>query len=337
MKRNRLPGFLILLMVVSGLVRADVLFESDEVFDIEITTDFAQMRKDRDKSESYPGTLRHQDQSYDIELGVRGNKRLDKTTCKNPPLWVDFDKEQIKDTYFDKQKSIKLVVLCKKPRQYQDWLRMEYLVYRLYGLVTPYSYRVRWVNVTYNEKKPRTEPAFFIERKSRLAKRVGLSKTDVERIKPAELVPDVTAIASLFQYIISNPDYSLTMSAEGTCCHNAKLLMTEEETYVPVIYDFDSSGVINTSYAVPNQSLKISSVTQRLYRGYCRHNEDLTGARGALLALEDQMNQMLTSDPVLSPRSVKKMSTFLGKSFDILKDDKKYERNILKACRGRKV
>ena len=34
-------------------------------------------------------------------------------------------------------------------------------------------------------------------------------------------------------------------------------------------YDFDQAGIINASYAVPSGSLRIRSVRQRVYRGFC--------------------------------------------------------------------
>lgn len=42
-------------------------------------------------------------------------------------------------------------------------------------------------------------------------------------------------------------------------------------------YDFDQAGIINTRYAMPAPQLGIKSVTQRLYRGRCIHNEQLDG------------------------------------------------------------
>ena len=250
---------------------------------------------------------------------------------------MDFDKEKIKDTQFHHQRSLKLVVQCKSPKPYPDYLRAEYLVYKLLSLVTPYSFKVRWVNVTFlGEKKPRTETAFFIERKSRLAKRLGLGKTDIERIRPSELDTSTAALVSLFQYMIANPDFSLAAAVEGSCCHNAKLLMNDQEQYFPVIYDFDSSGVINTKYAIPNQTLKIRKVTDRVFRGYCYHNPYLAEERAKLLGLEANMIALIVDDPVISPKFGQKMTKYLTRSFQILREDDSYEKNIIGKCRGKK-
>ena len=75
---------------------------------------------------------------------------------------------------------------------------------------------------------------------------------------------------AMFNYFIGNADFSLIASTEGSCCHNAKLFQAgEDEPYLPIIYDFDSSGYVNAPYAITPAKLKLRSVKQRLYRGFC--------------------------------------------------------------------
>ena len=61
-----------------------------------------------------------------------------------------------------------------------DYLRAEYLVYRMYESIFPVSFKTRWAEATYVEEDgtTRTEPAFFIERKQRLAKRADMKNFD---------------------------------------------------------------------------------------------------------------------------------------------------------------
>lgn len=329
-----------LLIVISllhmGIVQADELFDSDGVFGLTINGPFKKIVSQRDKTKVYPASITYEGQSFETELSVRGHTRLAKTNCRYPPLWVNFKKEQIEDTIFDHQKRIKLVVQCKPGKLYADYLRAEYLAYKIYGLLTPNSFRVRWVDVTYTDgKKSRPEPAFFIERKARLAKRMGTKASDVEKIKYRELQPDVTAIASLYQYIIANPDFSFVASPEGACCHNAKLFVDENGKYAPVAYDFDSSGLVNTRYAVPNTALGISKVTTRLYRGHCMHNPYLEEARQSILSTEESLYGLVTNDGLLSEKAKKKMTKFLKGSIEILRSDKSYQSKIIGKCRGK--
>lgn len=331
---KKLPPLLLILL--SPLALADALFESSDTINITIHAPLEQMRDDRDKDILYPGRLVHDGDTYNIKLSVRGNKRLMKATCKNPPLWLDFDKEETKDTMFDHQKHVKLVVLCRKGKVNFDYLRAEYLVYKMYETVTPVAFRTRWANVTYVESdgSTRTEPGFFIERKQRMAKRVGMEKVDEQRIDYADLHLDIAAVASLFNYIVSNPDFSLVSAMSGSCCHNAKLFLDNEGRYVPVLYDFDSSGVIAARYAAPNPALKIKKVTDRIYRGYCKHNDNMPAARKKLLAAESSFIGMVENDPYLSGNFKKKMNRFLGRSFAWVGDDATYNSKIMNKCRG---
>lgn len=331
--RCLLPAFMLAITLQSS---ADPLFEADGAVDITLRAPFSELLREEDKSVEYPGTLIHGDVAFDVELSVRGNKRLH--TCRYPPLRVDFDNDQLDDTLFEHQKDIKLVVLCKGRSRYEDYLRTEYLVYRMLRLITPVSYDTRWVTVTYEDiggqMEPRTEGAFFVERKSRIAKRLDLEKTDVEGIRVDELDPEQAALVGLFQYVIANPDYSIIAAPPGDdCCHNAKLLLREDGRYVPIIYDFDSSGIIDAEYAVPNQSLGIRDVTQRVYRGYCAHNDDVRQARSRLLGVADRLKALVEDDALLRRRGKRTAMRFLDRSLDILRDDDRFEREIIRECR----
>ena len=118
----------LILLLFSSFAFSDALFESDQPINITIHAPFDDMRDDRDKDILYPGRVVHNGDSYNVKLSVRGNKRLMKTTCRNPPLWLDFDKQQTEDTFFDHQKHVKLVVLCRSGKVDYDYLRAEYLV-----------------------------------------------------------------------------------------------------------------------------------------------------------------------------------------------------------------
>ncbi|MDA0977791.1 MAG: hypothetical protein O3B72_04480 [Proteobacteria bacterium] len=306
------------------------------MIDITLQAPFGQIREDRDKDKEYPAQLKFEGQTFNLEVEVRGNKRLQSMTCKNPPLWLDFDNEQIDDTYFENQKKTKLVVLCRKGGVNYDYLRAEYLVYKLYEQIAPVYFKTRWVNATYIEEdgSTRTEPAFFIERKQRMAKRVGMDLVDLQSIDYQDLDLDVAAVLGLFNYVVANPDFSLVSAMSGSCCHNAKLLKNAAGKYVPVLYDFDSAGVVDARYAVPNPALPIKKVTQRLYRGYCIHNDNLPAARQQMIAAEQDFYRLINDDPVLSNRYKKKMVRYLERSFAWITRDADFESRILNECRG---
>ena|SRR5665213_3505057 len=60
--------------------------------------------------------------------------------------------------------------------------------------------------------------------------------------------------------------------------HNIKLIHANNDPMsrpFVIPYDFDYSGLVNTSYAVPDERLGIESVRQRVYWGFPRTMEEL--------------------------------------------------------------
>ena len=71
---------------------------------------------------------------------------------------------------------------------------------------------------------------------------------------------------TVFQYMIGNTDWSVPEF------HNIKLMNADSMRVlpIPVPYDFDYAGAVATHYSVPHESLPITDVKQRLFRGFCR-------------------------------------------------------------------
>ena len=59
------------------------------------------------------------------------------------------------------------------------------------------------------------------------------------------------------------------------------VLGTQSEKYNTLLpFDFDQAGLVDAPYAAPDEGLKIQRVTQRVCRGYCSHNHELSSAIG---------------------------------------------------------
>ena len=62
----------------------------------------------------------------------------------------------------------------------------------------------------------------------------------------------------LFEYMIGNTDWSTY------ALHNMELVRKEDGDHLPIPYDFDFSGLVNTIYANPDPKLGIASVTSAI-------------------------------------------------------------------------
>jgi hypothetical protein len=122
------------------------------------------------------------------------------------------------------------------------------------------------------------------------------------------------------------------------CCHNIKLIgprpVAADDMLYAIPYDFDASGLVDADYAAPAAGVPIRNVTQRLYWGYCVHNPALDGARGQILAQQQAILDLVAAEPRLDSRKRDQAQRFLAKGFDILGDDKDFQKSIVGKCRG---
>lgn len=330
------------LLAEEAILPHDPLFNSDEPLAITLTGPFKTLDKQRDKSAEYEvGSLSYEGPDGPINIETRytprGNFRLEKENCSHAQLWLNLKKKQTKETVFANQNKLKLVVQCRDSNRYQAYLRKEYQAYRMLNLITEASYRVRWVTVTYQdlqEKKPRMQSAFLIEHKSRVADRLNLNTVDAERISRTELDPGHATRAALFNYFVGNADFSMIAGTEGSCCHNAKLFRAADESpYVPVIYDFDSSGYVDAPYAITPAKLGLRNVRQRIYRGFCTEPEVFDAA---LEVFRDQRESLLAiagETDYASKRSARKGVSYLEGFYDVIDDPKSLKKKITEVCR----
>lgn len=325
--------------------RVPKLFESDENLAVTVTAPWGEITGNRKNQDPYPATVEYTDHtgkrvSHRGTVERRGVKR--QQACRFPPIKLRFEKEAVKDSLFRGQQSLKMVTHCQSSERYDQYYILEMMAYRMYNEITDYSFLVRPLTITYRDsdngetEEPRF--AFLIEDDSDVAKRNGLKKLEVARTSPSRLDLDTASDMSLFQYMIGNTDWSPLIGPDPKeCCHNIKLIaprpLQDDDTIWPVAYDFDSTGLVDPPYAAPPENLGVRSITQRVYRGYCALNAGLPDARAKAISMEADIMAVLDSDPRLEDRPKKKAATYLEKYFDTLKDDRDFERLIVKKCR----
>ena len=321
------------------------LFSSDDTLNVTLTAPWRDIVRNKKKQDPYPAKIEFTDElgntmSLDMTAQRRGLTR--QRVCDFPPIKLRFEKEKVKGTTFRGQKSVKMVTHCKRPARYEQYYILEMLAYQMYNLITDYSFRVRPLNVNYVDSKTgKTEEsrfAFLIEDNSDVAKRNGIKKLEIAKIRPSQLEPKVTSEFTLFQYMIANVDWAALSGPDPKeCCHNVKPIapdpLTPQDKIYPIPYDFDSAGLVDAHYAAPAQGLPIRSVTTRLYRGYCRQNSTLEDARKLFLAQESAILALISDETRLNENTKKKATKFIARFFKTIKDPDDFERLIIKKCR----
>ena len=246
------------------------LFDSDSLLEITISGNLRDLFNDRAETpQAHAVTVAYRQQdntkiTVTAEGKTRGHFRKLKENCLYPPLQIHFiQSDSLKLSVFKEQDKLKLVMPC----QGDDFLIREWLVYKLYNLVTPKSFRARLVKVTINDSKSkkRVAPfyAVFLEEEKQMARRnnaIAVSK----KLQPDETEKVSFLNMAVFEYMIGNTDWSVQY------LQNIKLIAQDSNAVPTVIpYDFDHAGLVDAPYAKPAEELLMSNVRERRYRGYC--------------------------------------------------------------------
>jgi len=314
------------------------LFASVEPLRITLLTDIKWLRDKRIDSIEVDGTVTFTDldgttAERPVEVRTRGNFRRDKRNCNFPPLRLDFPTKEMAGTVFDGQDKLKLVSPCHDSRdEYQRYILKEYLVYKTLELITPMSFRVRLVEITFEdingEYESRTKLGFLIEDEERMAERNSSVYQDVEQFHPARTDGEASVVAAVFNYLIGNTDFSPVFF------HNAKLVRTQDGRFVPIPYDFDFSGAVDTRYAAPDPSLPIRSVTQRLYRGFCRPELQQAPIQALFDGQRQAIWDLYQGQTMLEADHSEDVLKFYEEFYEVIDDPQKFDRQIVRACRN---
>lgn len=326
------------------------LFASNDILDITIEGPLSRVFKERDEErEEVAAVLRYTgpdgiQQAFDVQLRLRGFFRAQKSTCKVPPIRVNFKKSQVRHTLFHGQDKLKLVTHCQDDDpEYVQYVLHEYLVYRTYNLVTDYSLRARLLRVQYvdtdGRRKPMTQYAFLIEDADAMAERNGYEVLLPPVMDPMQLDRKSLALFEVFQFFIGNTDWDTFFPKQGepACCHNGILIGDAHDWFVaPVGYDFDWSGVVNTRYAKPAPVLGIKSVRERRFWGYCRPPQELQAASAIFREKRQEIYDLYRNQPDLDPQRVQATIDYFDEFYSIIDDDKQVMEQMVGKCRGPK-
>ena len=325
------------------IIKPAKLFTTTEPLSLTISAPWREITRKEKYQGTYPAKMEFTDESgkvTSLNMTVQRRGKTRQTVCSFPPIKLRFDKPEVKGTSFRGQKSLKMVTHCQSNSRHAQLYILEMLAYRLYNIITDFSFRVQPLTVTYVDSdhgvRQGPEFAFLIEDNSDVAKRNGQKKLKTGRNRHTRLEAREANNLALFQYMIANLDWSVLNGPEkDACCHNTKLIGQDpaEDPVYAIPYDFDVAGLINAPYATPPAHIPATKVTQRIYRGFCIHNETMPDGRQRFLSNEEALLAVFRDESLLNSNVRKKALRFLGKFFKILKDEQKYQKNIIGKCR----
>jgi len=315
---------------------SEAFFAISTPLEVTLTTNIKRIRGDKGEEPPWRSAVfsfkdaSGKDVVLPTQIRTRGIWR--KKNCDFPPLRLNFKGEETKGTLLEGINKPKLVNYCRDTDDYEQYLIQEAQLYRVYSLLTPASHRMRLLTVNYTDsasgKLYAKRTGILLEEPDVMAARNGGPILDLKGAVAEDLDPFHDALVGLFNYFIGNTDFSIY------ALHNVELVNQPSGVVIPVAFDFDFSGVINTTYATPDPKLPIQNVRFRLFRGYCTSPEDWTKAiakfneqKEAIYALySDEIGKML------KPRNVESTLKYFDDFYKTINDAKRSKREINEDC-----
>lgn len=304
--------------------------------EINLSFDIKTFIKNKEEDEYVPASI-----SYTLPDGTqvekncrirpRGNYRRNK--CYLPPIKIDFDDSSYVIPEFENMGKIKMVSLCKEAGNFEQYLIKEYLIYKAYELISPYSLKTYFLKVNFidteDKKKPFTSYSFLIEDIDDLAERMNAIEVENNGLLPVHLQRSVMNQLGIFEFMIGNTDWHVPN------LHNIKLLKINdpgEPVPIPVPYDFDYAGLVNTNYAVPHETLPIESVTERYYMGNCMTEPEFEEVKQNFIDHKDEIIAMFGDCPLLQTFNQKTSASYLNDFYAILENDRLVKQWLFQKC-----
>jgi hypothetical protein len=253
------------------------LFTNDEILHLALRFDLKEYTRKKPKEDYLKAVLTYyinDKDSVNKEVRLKSRGVFRNGYCSFPPIRLNFSKSDFEKPDIKKIGKIKLVTHCQSGNE--DYLFKEYLIYKLYNVLTDISFRVRlaeidYISTTQKDKVIRSY-GFLIEPVELLAERINAFEAESPAVNQKNIIPEMMDRVAIFNYMIGNTDWSVPGQ------HNCKVFSgkTFDNPGLGIIipYDFDYSGLVNAHYAVPLDGLGLEKVTQRRYQGMCRPEEN---------------------------------------------------------------
>jgi hypothetical protein len=316
------------------------LFGDDAPLALRLEAPFAALKRGGEDPEYSPARLSFvgtDGAAVAVDLRVRARGKSRREICSFPPLLLNFRTSELVGSVFEGQNRLKLVAHCEPREANAQWVHLEYLAYRVQHLVTDLSLRARPVVVTYFDTERARElvsgPGILLEDEELFAARQNLHAIADESVQRARYDDGALALLETFQYFIGNTDWSAQAAPAGSaCCHNVVPLAREDGVLVPIAYDFDSSGIVDASYAVPDERLRISTVRARLYRGPCRDVAALRASFAPFEARREEIRALYGDYPPLTERNRERTLAYIEEFYSLIADPLRVERVFRSSC-----
>jgi len=299
------------------------LFEDDKLIDITLKLDLTTYFRLKPQKEYIDANLTihtgaNDSLSRDIKLKTRGVFR--NQYCTFAPIELNLKKAGFGYSDLDKIGKLKLQPQCNSGKDKEEYVLREYLAYKLFNVMTDTSFRVRLLSVTYldskKDRKPVKQYGFFIEPAEMLAGRTNSMLIKSKTITQRSIIPWIMDRMAIFNYMIGNYDWSVPGQ------HNVLVIKSQvPDPYgrgIAIPHDFDWTGLVNASYAIPAENVGTSNVRERIFGGLCRKKEVFYDMLSLFYTKKSDFYRIINDFPYVSTKAKKDMTRYLDEFFNQL-------------------
>lgn len=264
-----------------------------------------------------------------VDVRTRGHFRRQQGNCVYPPLLIQFTTpDSNPSSVFRGQRKLKLVMPCAEDDTY---IIREWLVYKIYNLITPQSFRARLVQVQMEDAQSKKPAGLFygvlLEEEEQLASRNQMQGVE-RQMEASRTQREAFLKMAVFEYLIGNTDWSVKF------LHNIKLMATDPIAVpVAVPYDFDHAGIVNAPYALPAEQMQLRSVRERRYRGFCV--SDIRSFEPVIAQynhLKEDLYRLYTGCTLLDEKYIQFTVRYLDEFYATINNPKAWQREFSYPC-----
>jgi hypothetical protein len=306
----------------------------DSVPVLRLDTDWPKLIRTKMEMEYQPATLAWagpggREWSASVQIKTRGNMR--KQVCFYPPLKIKVPKKQLQAWGMNPEfNEIKVALQCQSGGREAEWLLKEWFIYQLYQDIGTAALRTRWlkIDVRQDGKEKIVLCALLLEDEEEMAFRLGARLAKQGQMNPSVLERENYVRLCFFQYLIANTDWYIHNR------HNLEFIQAPQfPGIIAIPYDFDYSGLVHTSYAVPHESLPIKSVGERHFQGFQVTETEAKQAARFFLDRKEAILYQFHHLQGLEPYSRKSLLRMADEFFYVLEDEKRLKRTFVTANR----
>ncbi len=318
------------------------LFDSDKLLKISLRFDLTYFLRKKPTVEYIKAIITFhlsESDSIDKNIKLRSRGEFRNQYCYYPPVELNFKKADLEYGDFNKTSKIKLVVQCKSGAEFENYIFREYLIYKLFNVLTDTCFRVRLLSVnfinTQKEKKPTRLYGFFIEPVEMLATRTNSAVIKTSALNQKSIKQKSMDRVAIFNYMIGNYDWAVPNQ------HNVKVLKsyvfdtTEPGLGLAVPYDFDWTGLVNASYALPVTEITgTTSVRERIFLGVCRSKEVFQKDLEEFVEKKEEFYRVINEFPYLNQNSKKDIIKYLDEFYSQIENKNTIINIFLNKCKN---